>query len=75
MEGIALRYGFFYGPGTWFNPDGHVAWLHIEDAAIVTIAAAERGNSGIYLITNDQPLAVREWLPAFAQWLNAADID
>jgi nucleoside-diphosphate-sugar epimerase len=20
MEGIALRYGFYYGPGTWFHP-------------------------------------------------------
>jgi nucleoside-diphosphate-sugar epimerase len=90
IEGIALRYGFFYGPGTWFNPDGDVArqvrqqqfpivgngegvwsWLHIEDAAIATVAAAERGNPGIYLIANDQPLPVREWLPAFARWLNA----
>jgi nucleoside-diphosphate-sugar epimerase len=90
IEGIVLRYGFFYGPGTWFNPDGDVArqvrqqefpiagngegvwsWLHIEDAAIATVAAAERGNPGIYLIANDQPLAVREWLPAFARWLNA----
>jgi nucleoside-diphosphate-sugar epimerase len=90
LEGIVLRYGFFYGPGTWFNPDGDVAqqvrqqqlpiigngegvwsWLHIEDAAIATAAAAERGNPGIYLIANDQPLPVREWLPAFAQWLNA----
>lgn len=25
IEGIALRYGFFYGPGTWFNHDGDVA--------------------------------------------------
>src|SRR5262245_65809654 len=25
IEGIALRYGFFYGTGTWFNPDGDVA--------------------------------------------------
>jgi nucleoside-diphosphate-sugar epimerase len=25
LEGIALRYGFFYGPGTWFTPDGDVA--------------------------------------------------
>jgi 2-alkyl-3-oxoalkanoate reductase len=25
VEGIALRYGFFYGPGTWFNPDSDVA--------------------------------------------------
>lgn len=90
VEGIALRYGFFYGPGTWFNPDGDVArqvreqqfpivgngegvwsWLHVEDAAIATVAAAEQGNSGIYLIANDQPLAVRQWLPAFARWLNA----
>jgi nucleoside-diphosphate-sugar epimerase len=90
IQGIALRYGFFYGPGTWFNLDGDVArqvrqqqfpivgngegvwsWLHIEDAALATIAAAEEGNSGIYLITDDQPLPVREWLPAFAQSLNA----
>jgi nucleoside-diphosphate-sugar epimerase len=90
IEGIALRYGFFYGPGTWFHADGDVArqvrlqqfpivgqgegvwsWLHIEDAATATVAAAERGNPGIYLIANDQPLAVLEWLPAFARWLNA----
>jgi nucleoside-diphosphate-sugar epimerase len=90
IEGIALRYGFFYGPGTWFNPDGDVAkqvrqqqfpivgngegvwsWLHIEDAAIATVAAAEHGNPGTYIIANDQPLPVREWLPAFAKFLNA----
>jgi nucleoside-diphosphate-sugar epimerase len=90
IEGIALRYGFFYGPGTWFHPDGDVAgqvrrqqfpivgngdgvwsWLHIEDAATATVAAAERGNPGIYLIVDDQPLAVRDWLPAFARSLNA----
>ncbi|MEH2071559.1 MAG: NAD(P)-dependent oxidoreductase [Nostoc sp.] len=90
LEGIALRYGFFYGPGTWFAPDGDVArqvrqqqfpivgngegvwsWLHIDDAAIATVAAAERGNPGIYLIAGDRPLEVREWLSAFAQWLNA----
>jgi nucleoside-diphosphate-sugar epimerase len=83
VEGIVLRYGFFYGPGTWFNPDGDVArqvrqqelpiigngegvwsWLHIEDAAIATVTAAERGKPGIYLVVNDQPLPVREWLPA-----------
>jgi nucleoside-diphosphate-sugar epimerase len=25
MEGIVLRYGFFYGPNTWYNPDGGFA--------------------------------------------------
>ena len=90
IEGIVMRYGFFYGPGTWFNPDGDVArqvreqqfpivgngegvwsWLHIEDAGLATVAAAERGNPGIYIVANDQPSPVREWLPAFARWLNA----
>jgi nucleoside-diphosphate-sugar epimerase len=90
IEGIVLRYGFFYGPGTWFNPDGDVArqvrqqqfpivgngegvwsWLHIEDAAIATVTAAEQGNRGIYLIVDDQPLAVRDWLSTLAHWLNA----
>jgi nucleoside-diphosphate-sugar epimerase len=90
LEGIVLRYGFFYGQGTWFHPDGDVAeqirqrrfpivgsgegvwsWLHIDDAAIATVAAAERGNPGIYQIVDDRPLMVREWLPMFAEWLDA----
>lgn len=24
LEGIPLRFGFFYGPGTWFSPDGNM---------------------------------------------------
>ena len=90
LEGLVLRYGFFYGPGTWFDVDGDVArqvrqqlfpivgngngvwsWLHIEDAAIATASAVERGDPGIYHVTDDEPLAVRQWLPAFAAWLNA----
>src|SRR3546814_18354424 len=22
LQGVVLRYGFFYGPGTWYRPDG-----------------------------------------------------
>jgi len=25
MEGVVLRYGFFYGPNTWYYPDGSAA--------------------------------------------------
>jgi nucleoside-diphosphate-sugar epimerase len=25
IEGVALRFGFFYGPGTWFHPQGNIA--------------------------------------------------
>jgi nucleoside-diphosphate-sugar epimerase len=90
IDGIVLRYGFFYGPGTWFHPDGDVAeqvrrrqfpivgggtgvwsWLHVDDAAKATVAAAEKGNPGVYLITNDQPLPVHRWLPAFARFVDA----
>jgi 2-alkyl-3-oxoalkanoate reductase len=90
LEGIALRYGFFYGPGTWFERDGDVAWqvrqrqfpiigegegvanwVHIDDAALATVAAAERGSRGVYLVVNDQPSPRREWLPAFAEWVGA----
>lgn len=90
LEGIVLRYGFFYGDGTWFAFDGDVAkqvrqqqfpivgngagvwsWIHIEDAVTATVAALERGNPGTYAITDDRPLAVNEWLPAYAQWLQA----
>jgi nucleoside-diphosphate-sugar epimerase len=53
------------------NGEGVWSWLHVEDVAMATAAAAERGIPGVYLIANDQPLAVREWLPAFARWLNA----
>jgi nucleoside-diphosphate-sugar epimerase len=46
------------------NGQGVWSWLHIEDAANAAVAAAVQGNPGIYLIANDQPLAVCEWLPA-----------
>src|SRR5262249_61507397 len=45
--------------------------LPIEDGAIASVEAGEQGHPGIYLIANDQPLAVRAWLPAFVQWLHA----
>jgi 2-alkyl-3-oxoalkanoate reductase len=25
LDGVVLRYGFFYGPGTWYRPDGGIA--------------------------------------------------
>ena len=25
IEGVAMRFGFFYGPGTWFYPEGNMA--------------------------------------------------
>jgi nucleoside-diphosphate-sugar epimerase len=36
IEGIALRYGFFYGPNTWYDPDGASAeQVRLEQMPIV----------------------------------------
>jgi len=91
-EGLALRYGGFYGPGTGMSSDpeavmavpirkrrfpivggggGVWSFVHIEDAAAATVAAVERGQPGIYNIVDDEPAAVREWLPVLAGALGA----
>jgi nucleoside-diphosphate-sugar epimerase len=91
-EGLALRYGGFYGPGTSISlaPDAQMAapirkrrfpivgdgggvssFVHIEDAAVATVAAVERGQPGIYYIVDDEPAPVRQWLPVLASALGA----
>ena len=62
MEGIALRYGLFYGPNTFSDlfvdlmnrrrlaiprgGGGTLSWVHTEDAASATVSALELGRSG-----------------------------
>ncbi|GAA3123538.1 NAD-dependent epimerase/dehydratase family protein [Streptomyces rectiviolaceus] len=69
LDGIALRYGVFHGPGTWFDPTpgsrptpvprdggGSVPWIHVDDAAAATVAALERGRGGeAYTVVEDLP--------------------
>jgi nucleoside-diphosphate-sugar epimerase len=90
LEGIVLRYGFFYGPGTHMAPGaslyldvqrrrypivgdggGIYSFVHVDDAAAATVLAAEAGRGGIYNVVDDTPLAVREWLPAYASAIGA----
>lgn len=35
LAGVVLRYGFFYGPGTWYRPDGAVADLVKRGASAI----------------------------------------
>jgi nucleoside-diphosphate-sugar epimerase len=53
--------------------DGGGVWsfIHVEDAASATVAALERGERGIYNVADDEPVRVREWLPAYAEALGA----
>jgi 2-alkyl-3-oxoalkanoate reductase len=90
LEGLVLRYGWFYGPGTYYADDGSMAsevrrrrfpvigsgaglfsFVHVDDAAAATVAAVERGAPGIYNVVDDEPAAMRDWLPDYAAALGA----
>lgn len=90
IEGVVLRYGFFYGPGSAYGPGGSVAedvarrrlpivgsgagcfsFVHVDDAAAATVLALDHGAPGIYAITDDEPIAQRDWVPVLAEALGA----
>ena len=86
LEGIVVRYGGLYGPGSsealggilrkrMFpvigDGAGIVSSTHIDDAAGGTLAALERGRRGIYNIVDDEPAPSRVFIPAVAEALGA----
>jgi nucleoside-diphosphate-sugar epimerase len=89
-DGVVLRYGYFYGPGSSYAGDGSTAamvrkrafpvvgggtavysFIHVDDAAAATVAALDRGPSGVYNVVDDDPAPVAEWLPEYAAALEA----
>ncbi len=87
VEGVVLRYGSLYGPGTssdWMLDqirkhrfpvvgEGSAVWsfVHVDDVATATLAAVETGAPGIYNVVDDEPVAVSEWLPGLARMIGA----
>ena len=55
-EGIVLRYGFFYGPGTW-SPAGRTRTpaVHVDAAAQAALLAVNKGRPGVYNVAEDDP--------------------
>jgi len=91
IEGVALRYGFFYGPKTWYHPgeaaantvmrqqdpvvgkgEGVSSFVHINDAAVATVAALT-AEPGVYNLVDDDPSPQAVWLPAFAKFVGAPE--
>lgn len=79
--GAVLRYGAFYGPGATDDQvelirkrqypivgsgDGHMSWIHLDDAAAATVLAVEQRQRGVFNIVDDEPAPAREWLPYLA---------
>lgn len=85
-EAVILRYGLFYGAGTWYAADGFMAeqvrrgelpatdgvssFVHVEDAARAAMLALD-WPSGAVNIVDDEPASGREWLPYYAELLSA----
>ena len=59
-EGIVLRFGYFYGPGTWYDTPSRTPSIHIEAAARATMQAIAKGKPGIYNIAEDGPAVSSE---------------
>jgi 2-alkyl-3-oxoalkanoate reductase len=90
LEGLVLRFGWLYGPGTHYDRGGQQAeevkrrrlpivgkgtgtfsFVYTEDGAAATLAAVEGGAPGTYNVVDDEPAPVREWLPVYAEALEA----
>ena len=53
LDGVILRYGLFYGPGTWHDEPVRRPALHVDAAAHAALLALTRGAAGIYNIADD----------------------
>jgi hypothetical protein len=73
LEGVVLRYGHFYGPGTGVeSAAGKPSALHVDAAAYAALLAVDRGAPGIYnvaepswQITGDKVRRELGWDAAF----------
>ncbi|WP_041249523.1 NAD-dependent epimerase/dehydratase family protein [Gluconacetobacter diazotrophicus] len=70
MEGVGLRYGFFYGPGTWYWPDGAFS-THLSRGEISLVGAGSSTFSFIHV--DDAAQATVAALTAAAGLYNVVD--
>jgi nucleoside-diphosphate-sugar epimerase len=79
LEGIVLRYGQFYGAGTWNTAQSGPVPVHIDAAAFATVLAVDTPHLGIYNIAEAKGLISAEkarrelgWNAAFRLHRHAA---
>jgi nucleoside-diphosphate-sugar epimerase len=60
-EGIVLRYGYLYGPGTWYvDIRRSKPALHVDAAAQAALLAVSNGGHGVYNIAEDDGVVSSE---------------
>jgi len=56
IEGVILRYGRLWGPGTWSGGPAESPTVHVDAAAQAALLAITRGQPGVYNIAEDNPM-------------------
>ena len=72
LEGVVLRYGQLYGPGTASDQPSNYAPIHVDAAAYAALLAIDHGGPGIYNIAQSNRHVATEkarvelgWIPGF----------
>ena len=81
-----LRFGMFYGPGTWYAPGGRMAqavmagavsatpaissFVHVDDAIAAVVQALDWPDGTVHIV-DDEPAESAVWLPRYAEGLGA----
>ncbi|CAL29341.1 NAD-dependent epimerase/dehydratase family protein [Staphylococcus carnosus] len=84
---VILRYGWLYGPGTWYGEDGMIysqfkngkvdmtdgvlSFIHIDDA-VETAIQALNFETGTYNVADDDPVRGDAWADWYANQLNVS---
>ena len=71
VDGVVLRYGLLYGPGTASDEPGEPPTVHVAAAARAAALTVDRGGAGIYNVVDDggpvsnaKAMAILGWSPA-----------
>jgi nucleoside-diphosphate-sugar epimerase len=51
--GVVLRYGYFYGPGSWYETAPKPPSLHVDAACHAALLALTRGAPGVYNVAEE----------------------
>jgi nucleoside-diphosphate-sugar epimerase len=68
LDGIVLRYGLFYGPGTGFDAPIAPGSVHVDAAARAAVLAITRAVPGIYNVAEADASITSEKATRILQW-------
>jgi nucleoside-diphosphate-sugar epimerase len=68
LQGVVLRYGNLYGPGTPFDQPSSSTPVHVDAAAYAALLAIDHGQPGIYNIVQPNRIVATEKARAELGW-------